>query len=108
MTKEILLTVKQTAILTIVTEGNGYENGKFSPCDLDQLIERLHYSPSKQAIHFSIRKLINKGMLFKGERVKRRERYRVLIHPTKEAREMFSGKLNSYLEIDENNFDLEI
>jgi len=106
MTEEILLTGKQTLIINVLIAGNGYENGKFSPCDLDQLIERLDYHPSKQAIHFSLRKLIKKGMIFKGERVKRRERWRVLILPSKQAREMFSGKLNSYLEIDENDFNI--
>src|SRR5687768_4252791 len=93
------LTNKQLAILTVVIAGNRDENGNFSFVDLDQLIERLEYKPTKAAIHFSIRKLIAKDLIVKAGLENRRDRKHVLIAPTHTAIEFFKSKENdSYLE----------
>lgn len=91
--RDVNFTMKQTAIMKIVVEGNKDEKGNFSPVDLDQIIERVFYHPSKDALHFSIRKLINKGMIYKSGLELRRDRERALISPTKEAIEIFSSKM---------------
>lgn len=93
------LTTKQIAILRVVLEGNGQVNGNFSPCDLDQIMERVGYNPTKHAIHFSIRKLIAKGLIFKLGLENRRDRRRILISPTDTAIKLFESKENnSYIE----------
>lgn len=94
----IELTGKQIALLKVIIEGNRDEEGRFSPVDLDQIIERIFYHPTKQALQFSIRKLIRKGMIVKSGLEKRRDRQRVLISPTEEAISLFSAKIkDSYV-----------
>lgn len=95
------LTSKQVTILNVVIAGND-ASGQKSPCDLDQIIQRVGYNPTKDAIHFSIRKLIAKGLIFKSGMERRRERRHVLISPTTAAIELFKAKENtSYIEPDD-------
>ncbi len=92
------ITNKQMAILKVVIAGNT-DAGKFSPCDLDQIIARIGYNPTKDAIQFSIRKLIAKGLIFKSGFESRRDRRHVLISPTTELKTLFASKDNhSYIE----------
>lgn len=72
------LTKKQSELIQVIANGN--EDGTHA--DLDQVIERLSYNPSKQSIQFSIRALVGKELVTKGGREKRRGRMRVLIVPT--------------------------
>lgn len=72
------LTVKQKEILSLVIEANA--DG--TPLDIDQLIERTSYKPTKAAMCFSIRYLAEKGALEKAGLEKRRGRSRILITPT--------------------------
>lgn len=72
------LTKKQTELIQVIAAGN--EDGTHA--DLDQVIERLSYSPSKQSIQFSIRALVVKELITKDGREKRRGRMRALIAPT--------------------------
>ena len=69
------LTTKQQEIIKVIGKGN--EDG--SIVDLDQLIERLSYKPSKESIHFSIRALIKHELIEKAGMEKRRGRSRSLI-----------------------------
>jgi hypothetical protein len=85
------LTTKQIHIMKIVLEGNGLVDGKFVPVDLDQLIERTSYAPTKEAMQFSIRFLAKKGMMVKAGLEKRRGRKRVLYLPTEEAFQVVGG-----------------
>ena len=63
------LTDKQYKILTVICEGNGFNDDKtFEPCDLDELIERLAYRTKKASMQFSIRALITRGFITKGSR----------------------------------------
>ncbi len=72
------LTAKQKAILALVVHGN--PDG--TPIDLDQLIDRVPYAPTKEAMQFSVRALINRGLIEKGGTELRRERSRRLILAT--------------------------
>ena len=56
------LTTKQIELLTTI----GRRNPDGAAVDLDQLIERLSYQPSKQSIQFSIRALIAHGLMQKA------------------------------------------
>jgi hypothetical protein len=85
------LTTKQLHIMRIVLAGNGIEDGKFVPIDLDQLIERVTYAPTKEAMQFSVRFLVKKGMMFKSGFANRRGRKRVLYTPTEEAFVVIGG-----------------
>lgn len=89
------LTSKQIQILGIIVAGNGKDDkGKFIPCDLDQLIERVDYKPTKDAIQFSIRNLISKGVIEKSGTENRRDRRRVLISPTDLGKSVFKAETN--------------
>lgn len=76
------LTDKQYKLMTVICEGNKDIHGKWeSPVDLDELLERLAYRTSKESLQFSIRALINKGMITKGH-VHRRGANRTVLIPT--------------------------
>lgn len=87
------LTGKQIALLKVIVEGNRDEKGNFSPCDLDQIMERVYYKPIKPSLQFSIRFLIKKGMICKGEKELRRGSYRRTIYPTQEAIDLLTPSL---------------
>lgn len=99
---ETFLTYKQMAVLEVIAKGNGYKDGKFIPCDLDQIIERCVYTVSKQALQFTLRRLIKKEMVVKVKELElRRDRYRVLYVPTEETKVLFRSNLGSYIELSE-------
>lgn len=75
------MTEKQIEILRRLCRGN--TDGSF--LDLDELRERLSYTPTKQSLQFSIRALIRHDMIEKKEREIRRGRRRVVLAPTAEA-----------------------
>ncbi|MGI1988701.1 winged-helix domain-containing protein [Shewanella glacialipiscicola] len=50
--------------------------------DLDQIIETAGYKVSKQAIQFSLRSMIEKGVIEKMDRELRRDRVRTLYRAT--------------------------
>lgn len=91
------LTTKQIELLQVI----GNENDDGTPTDLDQLLERLSYKPSKQSIQFSIRALIGHGVIKKGESEKRRGRVRAIIELTELGRSVTGKKKKSYLESSE-------
>jgi hypothetical protein len=72
------LTEKQFEIIRVVNEGN--EDG--TQADLDEIIERVSYKPSKASIQFSIRALIEHGLIEKLGIEKRRNRHRAVIGAT--------------------------
>ena len=64
----MILSDKQQQILTVLTQANRSKHGHFiSWCHLDELLERLKYQPSKQSMQFSLRALIAKKLVVKGE-----------------------------------------
>lgn len=75
------LTDKQKRVLRIIAVGN--DDG--SPCDMDQLVERMESlgdPTTKQAMQFIIRSLVTKGLIEKQGREKRRLRSRMTYLPT--------------------------
>lgn len=77
------LTEKQHKILGEIAKGNGRDaDGNLIPIDLDQLLQRLDYAPSKDSMHFSIRALVRRGLVVKGELQERRGRLRVVYIPS--------------------------
>lgn len=72
------LSQKQIELLCVIDAGNDDE----SKCDLDQILERLNYKPSKESVQFSIRALIKHGLIAKLGRETRRGQSRVIIAST--------------------------
>jgi hypothetical protein len=93
------LTDKQYRILSVVVHGNGKdEEGKFIPCDIDELLERLTYETTKQSMQFSIRALEARRLVSR-EYEKRRGARRMLLVPTIKAKQLMSvGTSASYIE----------
>ena len=69
------LTTKQIELIRVISEGN--PDG--SPVDMDQILERLAYKPTKESLQFSIRALVAHGLIEKLPGEKRRGRSRRLI-----------------------------
>lgn len=67
-------TTKQLEILKVIYTANPDK----TQVDLDQLLERLSYQPSKASIQFSIRALVGKGLIKRVGTEKRRGSRRVL------------------------------
>lgn len=88
------LTSKQYKILTVICEGNKNESGKWdSPVDFDELLERLSYRTSKESMQFSIRALVKRGLVVKGQE-RRRGALRTTFTPTESCKQMM-GYLDS-------------
>lgn len=82
-----MLSGKQLEVVKIIVGGLGFVGGPngvqvLIPIDFDDLLTRLSYKPSKQSTQFIIRTLVTKGMIVKGDPVKRRGRMRVIFLPT--------------------------
>lgn len=75
------LSAKAWEIIQVVMRGNS--DGSW--VDLDQLIERLSYKPSKQSIQFSIRCLVKRGLIEKKDTEYRRGMSRRILAPTAKA-----------------------
>jgi DNA-binding MarR family transcriptional regulator len=87
----MLLTQKQLELMRVVIEANA--DG--SPTDLDEILERVSYKPTKQSIQFTIRSLIAHGLIEKVGSENRRGRRRVLIRPTDLGRH-FAGPRRAF------------
>jgi len=66
------LTAKQIELLRVIAAGNG----PGEPCDLDEILERVRYETTKASLQFSIRALIQRGLIEKKDVEKRRGRQR--------------------------------
>jgi repressor of nif and glnA expression len=73
------LTYKQRELLRVIAEGDGAIG---TAIDLDQILERIRYETTKQSLQFSIRALVNHGLIAKLGLVKRRGRVRQEIQIT--------------------------
>jgi hypothetical protein len=84
------LTKNQAELLKLVWKGNPEGEGGV---DLDQLLDRVSWKPTKQAFHFSIRALSKRGFLKKEEAlVLRRGRLRVVFNLTPEGSLFFDPR----------------
>lgn len=72
------LTAKQVEILTVIVKCN--TDGSF--LDLDQLRDKLSYSPQKAAMQFSVRYMIAHGLIEKKPREVRRGASRRILAAT--------------------------
>lgn len=81
------LSAKQTEILATVIRMN--PDGTF--VDLDQLLERLTYKPTKDALQFSIRHMVSRGLIEKRETELRRGAQRRVFAPTIAGYEEYRG-----------------
>lgn len=71
------MTQKQYAIMTVICQGDGKDGeGKFVAIDIDQLLERIPYKTTKDSMHFSLRALMRRGLLKKGDIRPRNGRHR--------------------------------
>lgn len=82
------LTQKQIQLMTVIATGNGVDG----PCDLDEILDRVSYETSKQSLQFSIRALVNKGLVIKLGVHKRRGRQRQVIDATILGRDLIGIK----------------
>lgn len=85
------MTTKQTMLLKTLRKVNA--DGGF--LDIDQVVETLPYETTKQSLQFSLRILINHGLVEKKGTEKRRDRRRVLLGLTEKGYRMIgaSGEL---------------
>ena len=72
------LTLKQMEALNFIVRGN--PDGSF--VDLDQMLERVSYRPTKAAFQFTIRTLIERGLIEKKGPEYRRAAKRIIYAPT--------------------------
>lgn len=72
------LSNKQWAIMDCIIRAN--PDGTW--VDLDEMLERLEYGPSKQSMHFSLRALVNRGLVEKKPTELRRGQNRRVLAPT--------------------------
>lgn len=72
------LSLKQMEALNVIVRGN--IDGSF--VDLDELLERLSYRPTKPAVQFTIRALKDRGLIEKKGPEYRRAAKRILYAPT--------------------------
>lgn len=90
MTRKLrVLSAKQREIIGIIVRAN--PDGTW--VDLDQLIERLSYKPSKEAIQFSLRSLIDRGLIEKRDLEMRRDAERRIYAPTPKGVGVLKGAL---------------
>lgn len=82
-------TKKQINILSVISKGN--PNGTF--VDLDQLLSAIDYETTKQSMQFSIRTLVNRGLIEKKPTESRRGRKRVTYALTLRAIRAFGPDL---------------
>ena len=80
------LTQKQLELIRVI----GMRNPDGGATDLDQILERLSYKPTKQSLQFSIRALIAHNLIQKDASEKRRGRTRTLLSLTS-AGEIMNG-----------------
>ena len=72
------LTPRMRSILEVLIRAN--RDGSW--VDMDQLLTRTNYQVSKQAIQFTVRNMVEKGVIAKGKPQLRRGRKRLILIPT--------------------------
>lgn len=72
------LSNKAFEVVRVLIRGN--PDGTY--CDLDELLDRLSYKPSKQSLQFTIRALIKRGLIQRKDPELRRGQSRRILAPT--------------------------
>lgn len=78
----MVFTGHQYEVLRIVIAGNSVPDSTLQLADLDEILERTTRTTSKQSMQFTIRALVQAGMIEKAGRVTRRGRLRVTFNAT--------------------------
>ena len=92
----LYMTNKQIQVMKVILKGNT-EDGVWSPVDLDQLLERIPYETTKASMQFTIRYLVAKGCITKGQE-KRRSYNRAIYLPTEQGKSMIQAEDQHWLE----------
>lgn len=92
----LYMTNKQIQVMQVILKGNKVE-GVWSPVDLDELLERIPYETSKASMQFTIRYLIKKGCITKGQE-HRRSYNRATYTPTEQGKVMMQAEDQHWLE----------
>lgn len=87
------LTPRQMEVVVIVGKQNPTEDPSEALVDIDQLLERLKVSTSKESLQFTIRKLIEIKLMEKRERRKRRGRVRITFELTELGRKIAGPRI---------------
>lgn len=103
MTDNGRFTAKQVDVLENILKGA--ENGDF--IDTDQLLDRLSYETSKKSLQFTIRFLVNRGLVEKKNREIRRGRLRAVYALTPDALRSFDTGTGSFDVVMEGFEDLD-
>lgn len=103
MTDTLRFTAKQVDVMQCILKGA--DNGDF--IDTDQLLERLSYETSKKSLQFTIRFLVNRGLVEKKPREIRRGRLRAVYALTPEALRSFDTSTGEFDVVMEGFEDLE-
>ena len=98
------LSEKQIQILKVVKMRNS--SGKH--LDIDQVLSKLPYTTTKQSFQFSIRILINKGLVEKLPLETRRKKNRVSYRLTKEGNIELGRILIPLIELSDEEFEEEM
>ena len=95
------LTVKQLALMRVLVE----KNPDGSEQDLDQIVGKVSYKPTKQSLQFSIRALIKHGLIEKLPMESRRGRLRSIIHVTEKGNSIMGKGNPSFVVSAESDYD---
>lgn len=71
------LTDKQISIINVIKKGN--TDGTWA--DIDQILDRIEYTTTKESLQFSLRFLVNRGLIKKSHKEIRRGRLRIIYQP---------------------------
>lgn len=93
----LYMTSKQIQVMKVILKGNTDGSGVWTPVDLDELLERIPYSTSKASMQFTIRYLIKKGCITKGQE-NRRSYNRAIYTPTEQGKSMIQAEDKHWLE----------
>ena len=93
----LYMTTKQVQVMKVILKGNTDAAGAWTAVDLDELLERIPYSTSKASMQFTIRYLVKKGCIEKGQD-HRRSYNRAIYTPTEQGKSMMKSEEQHWLE----------
>lgn len=88
------LTTKQRQILRVINRGLLDEEGNQIWMTIDDVVENIPYQTTKSSMQFSIRALIKRGLVSRGQKELRNGRWRSPIIPSHRVVDFFKPKPN--------------
>lgn len=92
----LYMTNKQIMVMKVILKGNKVGD-VWTPVDLDELLERIPYDTTKASMQFTIRYLVKKGCIVKGQD-HRRSYNRATYTPTDQGKSMIQAEDSHWLE----------